>query len=921
MKLRNVLFTLLGILIFSGVSLAQDISKIKINKTYSDHLDAILLDIYYQNLVPNHLFFSYDANDLHAYSLSIVLKNAPLDSVLKLFSNQFNLKYTVEDNIINIISKRVVNSEDTPLPVAQQVELSKTYTGSPKNFNFTLSGRIKDESTGESLPYAAIEILGQHITTTTNADGYFTFVKVPSDTSTLKLSYIGYQSKFFYLTPDKPKSGLIITMSSQARALKEVEIIGQKEEVMNVASSDVGTIKMSPQKLSALPSMGDRDIMRAFQLMPGVSGSHESSSNLYVRGGTPDQNLVLYDGFTVYHVDHLYGFFSAFNANAIKECELFKGAFESKYGGRLSSVTEITGKDGNQNKFNMGGEISLLSFNAYAEAPITKKLTVLVAFRKSYKGPLYNEIFKEFNNTKSGGGGNFGGYRGRNIANNNTTVTSYFYDLNTKISYRPTDKDIITLSFYNGIDKLDNSTVMGNNSAFANRGMMFNSDVEDLTKYGNTGGSLKWSRKWNDRLYGNTLVSYSDYFSNRNNSSSSTVNVNNTSGDTKTFNSGTLEHNDIQDLSVKSDYQWNMFKNSMLEFGGFASYYNVVYTYSQNDTTTILNQHNYGTLAGVYVQDKLHFFQNKFMLLPGVRMSYYGPTDKGYVEPRFQMNYQLTERLKLKAATGKYNQFANQITQEDILSGSRDFWILANKTTVPVSNALHYVLGGSYETKDILFDVEAYYKVLEDLTQYTLRFSGGRGGPGGSGTITYTENFFQGSNIAKGIEFLLQKKTGKLNGWVCYTLGQSMDHFIVYADKPYAADQDVRNEFKIVGMYKHNRWDFSSTWIYATGMPFTAPEGGYQLTMLDGTTKDYINVGAKNALRYPDYHRLDLAANYHFLNEHGKDIGYIGVSIFNVYNRQNVWYKKFQIVDGTVVVTNVNYLGFTPNITLSLKIR
>jgi len=168
---------------------------------------------------------------------------------------------------------------------------------------------------------------------------------------------------------------------------------------------------------------------------------------------------------------------------------------------------------------------------------------------------------------------------------------------------------------------------------------------------------------------------------------------------------------------------------------------------------------------------------------------------------------------------------------------------------------------------------------------------------------------------------MAQKKTGKLNGWICYTLGQVMNNFPVYSNKSYYAIQDARHEFKIVSMYKYKRWEFACTWIYATGRPYTAPEGGYQLTLLDGTIKDYINVGDKNALRLPDYHRLDVSVNLHFHNSSDNDIGYLGFSIFNLYNKKNVWYKEYQIVENTVVSTSVNYLGITPNLTLSLKLR
>jgi hypothetical protein len=183
------------------------------------------------------------------------------------------------------------------------------------------------------------------------------------------------------------------------------------------------------------------------------------------------------------------------------------------------------------------------------------------------------------------------------------------------------------------------------------------------------------------------------------------------------------------------------------------------------------------------------------------------------------------------------------------------------------------------------------------------------------------EQFYTGYGYAKGIELLAQKKIGKFTGWVSYTLGQASNHFDVYSSGYFPANQDVTHEFKIVGVYKYKRWDFAATWIYATGRPYTAPAGSYTITLLDGTTEDYFTVTNKNSLRLPDYHRLDLSANYHILNQSRKDIGYIGLSIFNAYHRTNIWYKQFSVSDGQIYETNVNYLGITPNLTLSLKIR
>jgi ferric enterobactin receptor len=791
----------------------------------------------------------------------------------------------------------------------------KTYFGPPLTFNFTLSGKVRDKATGEALPFATLLVKGTTISAVTNADGYFTLLKVPCDTSVLIAQYIGYDNSEIFLTPYVQKSNCMIDLKQSVKTLKAVNVIANKDDIVLENKSDVSTIKMTPRKLEKLPSFGEKDIMRSLQLLPGISASNESSSGLYVQGGTPDQNLVLYDGFTVYHVDHLYGFYSAFNANAVKDVQLYKGGFESKFGGRISSVTEITGKDGNQNKFNVGLDVSLLSVNAYMEVPIGKKFTSIIAFRRSYKGLIYNSIFKKFNksSTNQAQAEGPGGRQSRN-----TEVTSYFYDLNGKFTYRPNDRDIISLSIFNGADKLDNSSAMMA-GGFGPSGGNFGMSTTDLTKYGNIGASLKWSRKWNDKLYGNTIISYSNYYSDRDRSEER--NTTNISGDTLSTNRmGIFENNNLRDYSIKTDYQQDLSPVIQLQYGLFGTFFDIDYQYAQTDTSSVLNKDEQSILAGGYLQARIKLFKDKFQLVPGLRLNYFEQTGKPYFEPRLSATYGLTKYLSIKAATGLYYQFVNRVTREDIMSGSRDFWLLSDGKTVPVSSAIHYELGLSYELPDYLFSVEGYYKTIDNLTEYSLRFNSSPLG------VSYDENFYNGYGFSKGIEFLAQKKSGKLNGWIGYTLGQARNHFDVYSDAYFPANQDVTHEFKIVGMYSFKRWDFSATWIFATGRPYTAPSGAYTVTLLDGTTQDYFTVTSKNALRLPNYSRADISVNYKLLmgskgEKKRRDIGYIGVSIFNLYNRKNVWYKEFTIEDGAIIETNVNYMGITPNLTLSLKLR
>jgi ferric enterobactin receptor len=851
---------------------------------------------------------NYDDVEIKDFYVTYLFNNATAEQAVETCLRETPLKYTMtEDGEFSIYDPRKVQ--------AAKVAADKLkFQGKSVQQNFNLKGIVKDAKSGEPLPFVNIVIVAESKGATSNVDGYFTLMKVPSDTCTLEVSYIGYKLKTIYLSPKKVKAlegqDFLIELEQENAILEEIVVSADREELLR-ASEKTSMLKLSPSKITALPSVGEKDIMRAFQLMPGVSAANENSSGLYVRGGTPDQTLVLYDGFNVYHVEHLFGFFSAFNPNAIKDVQLYKGGFESKFGGRIGSVAEITGKEGNSKNLNLGLDAGFLAANAFIEAPIGDKMTGLFAVRRSYQTSLYDAIFKKYSGTRTAaaappGGGGPGGFGNRF----NTSVSSYFYDMNGKITYKPTPKDVITLSLYNGTDNLDNSRKTNFNGGAAIRN--FNLNTSDLTYWGNLGGSLKWSRRFSQAFYVNTLVSYSNYYSLRDRSSTGTITQ--PDGTILNIKRGTLEDNNLKDFSAKLDFEWKANSKNNIEFGLSATQNSIKYTYAQNDTSTIIDRNTSGATVTGFVQDKIKLFKNLEGNL-GVRYTYFQPTAKGYVEPRASLTYQLLPSVKLKAAYGVYNQFAKRVIREDVFQGSRDFWVLADENKLPVASATHYIIGANWESAKWLFDVEAYRKDLSGLTEYSLRINSNP-----RQTANYSERFYQGTGVARGIDILLQKKYGQLNGWLAYSLGEVPYNFPDLNKTVFYANQDVRHEFKAVGIYRLGKWDLSATWIYASGRPYTAPEGGYNLTLLDGSLKSYINISEKNAYRLPAYHRLDIAATYTWKGSAGGARS-IGFSLFNLYDRQNVWYKEFEIQNNQLIETNVNYLGITPNLNISWRLR
>jgi hypothetical protein len=363
-----------------------------------------------------------------------------------------------------------------------------------------------------------------------------------------------------------------------------------------------------------------------------------------------------------------------------------------------------------------------------------------------------------------------------------------------------------------------------------------------------------------------------------------------------------------------------------LEFGAFSTYYNIKYNYSQNEEDKLLDKKNNALLTGIYLQDKMQLLGSRLVLTPGIRVNYFTTAQKPYFETRLSSSYKLTNYLTLNTATGMFYQFANRIVREDIMAGNTDFWILSDGKEIPVSRSDHFNLGLNYDLPNYIFSVEGYYKRNHDISEYTLRYKSNnipRPGPGlggGQSNASVSENFYVGDGYAMGIELLAQKKTGKFSGWVSYTLGQVKNRFPEQSEKYYFASHDVTHEVKAVGIYKFGNFDVSATWIGSTGRPYTAPIGAYQITSVAGVTDSYYAVSDKNTFRLPTYHRLDFAANFRFdiFGTKGKPNA-ISFSLFNAYNRRNVSAKQFEIVDNTILESNINCLSITPNVSLTFK--
>ena len=757
----------------------------------------------------------------------------------------------------------------------------------------TISGQVIDRNSKERLPYANVIIKGTKIGTQTNLEGFFLLHNVPDTLCTLQVTYMGYSPVEVPIDKQTKSSGMLIRMKQTPINIEGVTVSAAQSNFIKTEVTP-SLITLSPTQISTLPSVGQVDIFRSIQLLPGIAATHDGSSGLYVRGGTPDQNLVLFDGMTVYHVDHFFGFFSAFNPDAIKDVQVYKGAFPAKYGGRLSSVIDMVGKTGNSEEMHGVAGLSLLSGNATLEGPLFGG-SFLVSARRSYSDIIasgtYNTIYKLLTGSDAPQAANGSQMSGRfgDAISQQETPTSAFLDLNGKYSYSIASKYILSASYYKSTDEYDltrqSSTQMPSRS--------------NNTQQGNNGGSIKLFAQWGDDFFSNIILAYNGY------TSKYTSSMGSQASNTTQFS--TDEDNHIDDMNFSADNVWKLTPVHELGFGFQVSQTKVKYSLSglnpSRTTQNILDFSQRGWLGAAYIQDKWMPLE-QFTLTGGLRYNYFSETNSMFLEPRLSTRYELTENISLKAAFGIHHQFVNRILNENVTEASRDFWILADNSLAP-SRAIHTVAGVTWENETFVFDVEGFYKDMSNLVEFTQRFRR-------EALDLYT--FLSGDGRVKGVECLLQKKSGFWNGWISYTLSKAEKCYSELNDGQYfPAENDQTHELKIVGNVDlGSDWNVSTTFIYATGKPYTAPISQYSLVLLDSSLYSYTHISGKNAYRLSDYHRLDVSISKKFRME-SSSLN-VGVSLFNVYNHANISYYEYDLNSQPIIITKVTGLGFLPSV-------
>ena len=748
----------------------------------------------------------------------------------------------------------------------------------------TVSGTVTDEATGETLIGATVLDTRSGKGTVTNAYGRYTLTLKGAKEAELRFSYVGY-------TPQTHKVDLSsnrqLNVALQPNLqLDEVEIVA--ERVNSPKVSQMSAIEVPVEQIKLVPVIfGETDILKAIQLLPGVQSGTEGMSGLYVRGGGPDQNLFLLDGIPLYNVNHLGGFFSAFNGDAIKNVTLYKGSFPARFTGRISSVVDITSNNGNDKEWHGGGSVGLISAKLNVEGPIIKEKTTLnLSLRRTY-GDLLLQPFLMSAALASEIDGLSAGY--------------YFYDLNAKITHKFSDRSRLYATWYSGDDEAY-LRVKVNEDVYGDKEFMKLS-----YRWGNMATALRWNYELNPQLFMNVTGSFTRY---RNNLS---LNVE------EAWRSGGQEYREevemglnsgIRDVAARVDFDYAPSPEHAVKFGAVTTIHTFIpqvqsarlqFTGEQTvDTTFGESRINAGEFT-LYGEDDWSI-TDALKVNAGVALSGFAVEGRFYpsVQPRLSGRLMLSNDVSVKAGYSYMTQYMHLLSNSNI-SLPTDLWVPVTARIEPMNS--HQVAAGVFYSwkYNIDFSVEGYYKVMNNMLEYK---------PGSTflgSSVGWEDMVCSGRGWAYGVEFLAQKSVGDFTGWLGYTWSRTMRLFDrpgqeLNNGEPFPAKYDRIHDISITLQYKPNdKFDCGITWVYCTGN--TASLALQQIPGESDNYYDRINyVDSRNNFRLPPYHRMDASVNFHQQKKHY--LRTVSISVYNLYNRQNpflIYPRSYERYDGAGV--------------------
>lgn len=754
----------------------------------------------------------------------------------------------------------------------------------------TFSGFVKDADSKEPLIGANVYLKGTYKGVTTNDYGYFS-LSIPEKNKNcdIDISFIGYSS--LTLKSDLQKNGWVYYLK-QGLSIQEVSIT-TKRKIED--APDMSMLHISMREIRVMPQLFQQDLIKSIQLMPGIQGGREGSAGMFVRGGSTDQNLVLLDDVPIYYVNHAGNMVSTFDNNTIKEFKLYKGAFPARYGGRLSSVLDIRMKEGDKSNYHGEIGLGLLSGNAFIEGPIVKdKASFFISYRKFWPGYVLKAITK---NRFSYG----------------------FDDFSAKISADITNKDKLMLSFYTGNDVLINKIKSSRDE---------NSYGQSKVNWSNILGAVKYTRVITENLFADLTTYYTQYKYNTNNDAYYFEE------DSTTSHYYTHYSSFVGDLSAKLSFDYSPANFFKLKFGGqYINHHYLPGASSFSNTGSVIysdtaNFNNiYASEPSIFIESDYNLSKNVSVNF-GVRNSYFISTQNNYysIEPRIMLRYNIEDICAIKASYGQMMQTIHMLSYSS--SGmANDLWLPPTSNLKPAKSKQGDL--GIYKTlKEGMYElsIEAYYKYMQNLIAYK------NGESFFSGSGNWDDKLeTDGIGISKGIEIMVQKKEGKLTGWVGYTLAKADRMFENKNNgQMYPFKYDRRHDFSIVSNYWLNKKiTFSATWVYGTGYPITFTTVKYYVKNNNPHYKnetndlysglfEVCNYKGTNAFRMRCYHRMDLAMTYRKHKQKTERIW--NFSIYNIYNRQNPLFYSYIIENNDKIsLVQQSMFPIMPSVSYTVK--
>lgn len=725
---------------------------------------------------------------------------------------------------------------------------------------YTISGTIRDAANGEALIGATVMCQALGLGATSNEYGFYSLtLPAQYDSLLLEFSYVGYQSEYRSVLL---RGAMVIDIELGAGVQIQEVLVRANSYREKMRSTEMSVEEISTRQVKLLPVLlGESDILKALQLKPGIPSGSEGTTGLFVRGGGADQNLILLDEAIVYNANHLFGFFSTFNTDAVKDLKLYKGGFPAQYGGRLSSVIDVKLKEGNNKKWAATGGLGLLASRLTLEGPIQKdKSSFMVSGRRTYF-----DIFTRLINSANSDKPNF-----------NPIPDYYFYDLNTKVNFDLGAKDHLYFSGYFGRD------------VFGFDGDFFDFDFN----WGNATGTARWNHVFTPQLFANTTFTFSDYQYNISNRLTGF-----------TFDLGSR----IRDATLKTDFFYSINPRHSLRFGGqlIRHHFRVGRLKAGNRDGSIsfsAGQDLVGVEGAAYVADELDI-NDKTKVNAGLRLSGFSNGQRLYanLEPRLALRYLLNERLTAKASYARMYQYLHLVANAGI-SLPTDIWYPSTQRVPPqrsdqVAAGMSYLLG-----KDFLLNVEGYYKYLKNQIEFV-------DGARLFANDNLEDEFALGRGDAYGMEVSLEKESGRLNGWIAYTLAYARrgDFSTLSPERPFAQQgffrpvYDRRHDVAIVLFYELNRrLTFTATWVYGSGDLRWLPGGRFTFQDIYGGAFQAVvpDYGDRNTFRLPSYQRLDLGLMWRLRPRRGESD--LTFNIINAYDRRNTFFIYLQPEFNTV---------------------